>query len=93
MPFKTLTLVQGIAFLSGGQSPEIATLRLNEMNLRSRSHLPWPLTFSFSRAIQQPALEVWRGKEANVFIAQKVLYDRAKACLMARNGEYEKPLT
>jgi len=56
--------VPGIAFLSGGQSSELASARLNAMNVRFKSRLPWALAFSFARAIQQPALEIWHGKEA-----------------------------
>src|ERR1035437_8964564 len=52
--------VPGIAFLSGGQSAELASARLNAMNVRFESHLPWALAFSFARAIQQPALELWQ---------------------------------
>jgi fructose-bisphosphate aldolase class I len=58
--------VPGIAFLSGGQSAELASARLNSMNVRFESHLPWALAFSFARAIQQPALEIWQGKDAYV---------------------------
>ena len=54
--------IPGIAFLSGGQSAELASVRLNSMNVRFKSRLPWPLAFSFARAIQQPALELWRGE-------------------------------
>jgi len=50
--------VPGIAFLSGGQSAELASARLNAMNVRFKSRLPWALAFSFARAIQQPALEI-----------------------------------
>jgi fructose-bisphosphate aldolase class I len=80
--------VPGIAFLSGGQSAELASTRLNVMNLRFKSQLPWALAFSFARAIQQPALEIWRGKEANVPAAQQVLLHRAKCNRAARRGEY-----
>ena len=80
--------VQGIAFLSGGQSAELASARLNAMNARFKSRLPWALGFSFSRAIQQPALEVWRGQEANTQAAQKVLLHRAMCNRLARGGEY-----
>ena len=62
--------VPGIAFLSGGQSGELASARLNAMNVRFKSQLPWALAFSFARAIQQPALEIWHGKQANVSAAQ-----------------------
>jgi len=80
--------VPGIAFLSGGQSSELASARLNAMNVRFKSRLPWALAFSFARAIQQPALEIWQGKEANVLEAQKALYHRAKCNQAARLGEY-----
>lgn len=80
--------VPGIAFLSGGQSAELASARLNAMNVRFKSRLPWVLTFSFSRAIQQPALEIWQGQEANVVAAQKALLHRAKCNHAARRGEY-----
>jgi len=82
--------VPGIAFLSGGQPAELASARLNAMNVRFRSRLPWELSFSFARAIQQPALEIWKGKEANVPNAQKALYHRAKCNLAARRGEYNE---
>jgi fructose-bisphosphate aldolase class 1 len=80
--------VPGIAFLSGGQSSELASARLNAMNVRFRSRLPWALAFSFSRAIQQPALEIWRGEQANASAAQQALYHRAKCNRAARRGEY-----
>jgi fructose-bisphosphate aldolase class I len=80
--------VPGIAFLSGGQSAELASARLNAMNVRFKSRLPWALAFSFARAIQQPALEIWRGQRANVPAAQKALYHRAKCNQAARHGEY-----
>ena len=81
--------VPGIAFLSGGQSAELATARLNAMNLRFKSRLPWALSFSFARAIQQPALEMWHGEEANVVAAQRALHHRAKCNHLARLGEYK----
>lgn len=80
--------VPGIAFLSGGQSGELASARLNAMNVRFRSHLPWALTFSYARAIQQPALEIWQGQEANLAPAQQALYHRATCNRFARRGEY-----
>jgi fructose-bisphosphate aldolase class I len=80
--------VPGIAFLSGGQSAELASARLNAMNLRFKSRLPWALAFSFARAIQQPALEIWRGEEANVSAAQQALVHRARCNSAARRGEY-----
>jgi fructose-bisphosphate aldolase class I len=80
--------VPGIAFLSGGQSGELASARLNAMNSRFKSRLPWALAFSFARAIQQPALEIWKGEEAQVPAAQQALYHRARCNLAARRGEY-----
>jgi len=81
--------VPGIAFLSGGQSAELASARLNDMNVRFKARLPWALAFSFARAIQQPALEIWRGKEANVLAAQRALQHRARCNQAARRGEYD----
>jgi fructose-bisphosphate aldolase class I len=80
--------VPGIAFLSGGQSPELASARLNAMNVRFKSRLPWALAFSFSRAIQQPALEIWRGEQANTTAAQQALLHRARCNRAARQGKY-----
>jgi fructose-bisphosphate aldolase class I len=80
--------VPGVAFLSGGQTPELASARLNAMNIRFKSRVPWALAFSFARAIEQPALEIWQGKEANVLAAQQVLNHRARCDRAARRGEY-----
>jgi fructose-bisphosphate aldolase class I len=80
--------IPGIAFLSGGQPADIASARLNAMNVRFKGRLPWPVTFSYSRAIQQPALDLWKGQDANVAAAQKALYHRAKLNRSARAGEY-----
>jgi fructose-bisphosphate aldolase, class I len=80
--------VPGIAFLSGGQAAELASARLNAMNVRSKSRLPWALAFSFARAIQQPALELWQGEETHVLAAQQALYHRARCNRAARRGEY-----
>jgi fructose-bisphosphate aldolase class I len=80
--------VAGIAFLSGGQPSELASARLNAMNVRFKSRLPWALAFSFARAIQQPALEIWRGEEAHVSAAQQALSHRARCNRAARLGEY-----
>ena len=80
--------VPGIAFLSGGQTYQLASARLNAMNLRFKGKLPWALTFSFSRAIQQPALETWQGNKYNVEEAQAELFHRAKCNYAARRGEY-----
>ena len=83
--------VPGIAFLSGGQTGEQASARLNAMTFLARSpgaRLPWPLTFSFGRALQHPALEIWRGDQANVPAAQKALSHRARCNGAALRGEY-----
>ena len=79
--------VPGIAFLSGGQSSELASARLNAMNVRFKSRRPWPLAFSFARAIQQPALEIWAGQVGNVSAAQQALLHRAACNRAARRGE------
>ena len=80
--------VPGVAFLSGGQSAELASARLNAMNLRFKDRLPWALTFSFSRAIQQPALDIWLGRPGNVHQAQRALQHRAACNRAARRGGY-----
>ena len=84
--------VPGVAFLSGGQSAELASARLNAMNARFQSRLPWALSFSFSRAIQQPALEIWHGEEARTLAAQQALRHRARCNQAARRGEYDAEL-
>lgn len=80
--------VPGIAFLSGGQSSELASARLNAMNLRFKSRVPWALSFSYGRAIQQPAMGIWGGKEANIAAAQAALLHRAQCNKAARQGNY-----
>src|SRR5665811_1593691 len=84
--------VPGIAFLSGGQSGELASARLNAMNVRFKSRLPLALAFSFARAIQQPVLEIWHGEEANIMAAQKALFHRAGCNRSARRGEYNEKI-
>jgi len=84
--------VGGVAFLSGGQSCELASERLNAMNLTFKSRLPWPLAFSFARAIQQPAMEIWLGQDVNCLAAQEALYHRARCNRAARRGEYSSEL-
>ncbi|HEX7029070.1 MAG TPA: class I fructose-bisphosphate aldolase [Gammaproteobacteria bacterium] len=78
--------VPGIAFLSGGQSDELATQHLNLMN-QAGPH-PWELTFSYGRALQAPALKAWGGKAENVAAAQKAFLHRAKCNGAAHDGEY-----
>ena len=80
--------VPGIAFLSGGQPAELATLRLNAMNVRFKSRLPWALAFSFARALQQPALEIWAGQATQVVAAQSALLHRIRCNQAARRGDY-----
>ena len=72
--------VPGIAFLSGGQSDEDATLHLNEMN---KYETDWNLTFSYGRALQQRALKAWSGKKENVTDAQEAFIEKAKANSLA----------
>lgn len=84
--------VPAIAFLSGGQSSELASQRLNAMNARFKSVLPWALSFSFGRALQQPALEKWRGDKANQAAAQQALNHRAQLNQAARRGEYRSEM-
>jgi fructose-bisphosphate aldolase class I len=80
--------VPGIAFLSGGQAAADATAHLNAMHTRHHNRLPWALTFSFARAIQQAAMEHWNGKDENVAAAQQLLYQRARLNNAARSGTY-----
>jgi len=82
--------VPGIVFLSGGQSPEQATEHLNRMNAMGGQ--PWEFSFSYGRALQEPALVAWKGKTANAPLVQKVLYHRAKCNGAARYGNYTKEM-
>lgn len=79
--------VPGIAFLSGGQSAEEATLHLDLMN--KSGPLPWELSFSYGRALQAPALDAWRGSEAKFADGQNALAKRAKLNSLAHLGQYE----
>ena len=78
--------VAGIAFLSGGQSQTEATKNLCEINREKKGEHPWPLTFSFSRALQNKPMEIWKGDDANKDAAQKAFYEAAKADAEARRG-------
>jgi fructose-bisphosphate aldolase class I len=80
----------GIVFLSGGQSDEAATAHLNAM--AAMKGLPWPLTFSYSRALQNPALKTWRGQSGNVGAAQKAFYHRAHMNGLAAQGRWKQDL-
>lgn len=77
--------VAGIVFLSGGQSAEQATKNLNAVAKANDG--PWPITFSYSRAIQMPMLETWKGDEANVEAAQKILLEKCAENAKASLGE------
>jgi fructose-bisphosphate aldolase class I len=83
--------VAGIAFLSGGQGDEQATQNLSNMN-RMFPDLPWPLTFSYGRALQQPALKAWKGAAGNVAQAQALLAHRARMNGLAAMGQYNAEL-
>jgi fructose-bisphosphate aldolase class I len=82
--------VPGIAFLSGGQSPVDATLHLNLMH--AAGPLPWALTFSYGRALQEDALSAWAGKESGYAAGQKALAKRAKLNGLAAVGQYNAAL-
>jgi fructose-bisphosphate aldolase class I len=84
--------VPGIAFLSGGQSGEMASENLNAMHSHLKYPLPWSLTFSFGRALQYPAIEIWKGKEENTEPAQEALLHRALCNNAANNGSYRKEM-
>ena len=84
--------VAGIAFLSGGQSDEVASAHLSAMNRLFAGKLPWPLSFSYGRALQQPSLKAWRGSSANVPAAQAALLHRARMNGLASLGRYSADL-
>ncbi|HMA77694.1 MAG TPA: class I fructose-bisphosphate aldolase [Candidatus Paceibacterota bacterium] len=83
--------VPGIVFLSGGQTPERATANLNAVAAieTERGGLPWEFAFSFSRGLEQPVQEVWKGEAANVPAAQAALLHRLRMNVAADAGEYE----
>ena len=80
----------GIVFLSGGQSDVSATAHLNAM--AATSGLPWPLTFSYSRALQNTALKTWKGQAGNVAAAQKAFHHRAHMNSLAAQGRWKSEL-
>jgi len=80
----------GIVFLSGGQSDESATAHLNAM--AAMKGLPWPLTFSYSRALQNPPLKTWKGQAGNVQAAQKAFHHRAHMNGLAAQGKWRAEL-
>ncbi len=80
-----------INFLSGGQGPEEATANLNAINQQA-VNAPWQLSISYGRALQQPALQAWRGKSENIPTAQQALLKRARLNHLAMLGEYKVEL-
>jgi fructose-bisphosphate aldolase class I len=76
----------GVVFLSGGDSPEDSTSHLDALN--EINSAPWQLSFSFGRALLNPALDAWQGKKENEEKAQKAFYERARLNSLARTGEY-----
>ena len=84
--------VAGIVFLSGGQSDELATKHLNAMNRMYAGQAPWPLSFSYGRALQQPSLKAWKGAVANVAAGQAALLHRARMNSLACAGQYNASL-
>jgi fructose-bisphosphate aldolase class I len=83
--------VPTINFLSGGQSAESATANLNAMNAMY-PNAPWVLSFSYARALQEPAMQAWAGVDANLPAAQKAFYWRLKMNSLARNGKWSPEL-
>jgi len=92
--FAQRVMLEGIILKSNMVLPirGTASARLNAMNVRFKSRLPWALAFSFARAIQQPALKLWKGQEANVLAAQQALVHRARCNQAARRGEYSQAM-
>jgi fructose-bisphosphate aldolase class I len=80
----------GVVFLSGGQSDVSATAHLNAM--AAMQGLPWPLTFSYSRALQNPALKAWKGQAGNIAAAQKAFHHRARMNGLACQGKWKPEL-
>lgn len=86
--------VPGIVFLSGGQTPERATLNLDAIAEieKSRGGFPWEFAFSYSRALEEPVLEAWRGQKENIPMAQQALLKRLTLNSLADKGEYDSSL-
>ncbi len=82
--------VPSINFLSGGLSPEVATANLNAMNQLGSQ--PWELTFSYGRALQEPALQAWKGDALNAAVTQSALFQRARLNGAARYGKYNSAM-
>ena len=82
--------VAGVVFLSGGQSDEVATAHLNAMNRMFAGNLPWPLSFSYGRALQAPSLKAWKGSTSNVAAGQAALLHRSRMNSLACSGRYSE---
>lgn len=80
--------VPSINFLSGGLTPQEATANLNAMNA-NYAPLPWQLSFSYARALQEPPMAMWSGKAENVQAAQQAFLKRARLNGLAQRGEYQ----
>lgn len=80
-----------INFLSGGQTPEEATAHLNRMHTLGEN-LPWNLSFSYARALQEPALKAWKGRKENIPAAQKAFLKRARLNSLASLGKYSQEM-
>lgn len=78
--------VAGIALLSGGQTPVQATENLNE--IAKIADKPWPMTFSYSRALQEPVLKCWAGKSENIKLAREIFRQRVLATAVASEGKW-----
>ena len=83
--------VPGIVFLSGGQSEVLATTHLNAINKLDLPK-PWKISFSYGRALQDPAIEAWHGKQQNLKAGQQAFYHRAKCNSAAAVGKYTSDL-
>lgn len=79
--------IGGVVFLSGGQGPKESTARLQAIT--KKGPFSWPLSFSYSRAVQMPALHIWKGKASNVEAARMAFMDRVQMNVLARKGEYD----
>lgn len=83
--------IEQLQVLSGGQTPQAATAHLNAMNAMQVAN-SWPLSFSFGRALQGPALEAWRGEAGNVPAGQQAFHHRARCNSAATMGRYTPEL-
>jgi fructose-bisphosphate aldolase, class I len=79
--------VPGIVFLSGGQRTVLATAHLNAINRLSGSK-PWRISFSYGRALQDPALGAWHGRDENLAAGQQAFFNWARANGVANVGKY-----